>query len=126
MDWSKSKLEWTPKQIENKNQKKSYYPTDMQQIPEHRYQKMLYYAQIYSHLSYGLILWGNKISNTQLTTMQKLQNKAIKLVDLSQTKIESTYKTLEILKLNEAIVLENWKMMHKLEHNRLPGKLPLL
>ena len=69
--------------------------------------KMMYYAQIYSHLSYGLILWGNKISNTQLTTMQKLQNKAIKLVDLSQTKIESTYKTLEILKLNEAIVLEN-------------------
>ena len=87
--------------------------------------KMLYYAQIYSHLSYGLILWGNMISNTQLTMMQKLQNKAIKLVDPSQTKIESTYQTLEILKLNEAIVLANCKMMHKLEHNRLPGKLPL-
>ena len=65
--------------------------------------KMLYYAQIYSHLSYGLILWGNMISNTQLNTMQKLQNQAIRLVDSNQTNVETSYRTLEILKLNEAI-----------------------
>ena len=88
--------------------------------------KMLYYAQIYSHLSYRLILWGNMISNTQLNIMQKLQNQAIKLVDSNQTNVETSYRTLEILKLNEAIKMENCKMMHKLEHNRLPGKLPLL
>ena len=64
---------------------------------------MLYYAQIYSHLSYGLKLWGNIISNTQLITMQKLQNQAIKLVDPNQTNVETSYRTLEILKLKEAI-----------------------
>ena len=87
---------------------------------------MLYYAQIYSHLSYGLILWGNMISNTQLNTMQKLQNQAIRLVDSNQPNVETSYRTLAILKLNEAIKMKNCKMMHKLEHNRLPGKLPLL
>ena len=87
---------------------------------------MLYYAKIYSHLSYGLILWGNMISNTQLNTMQKLQNQAIGLVDSNQPIVETSYKTLGILKLNEAIKMENCKMMHKLEHNKLPGKLPLL
>ena len=88
--------------------------------------KMLYYAQIYSHLSYGLILWGNMVSNTQLTTIQKLQNQAIRLVDSSQHNIERSYKNLGIMKLHEAIKMENCKMMHKLEHHNLPGKLPLL
>ena len=88
--------------------------------------KMLYYAQIYSHLSYGLILWGNMVSNTQLTTIQKLQNQAIRLVDSSQQNIECSYKNLGIMKLYEAIKMENCKMMHKLEHHNLPGKLPLL
>ena len=87
---------------------------------------MLYYAKIYSHLSYGLILWGNMVSNTKLTTIQKLQNQAIRLVDSSQHNIECSYKNLGIRKLYEAIKMENCKMMHKLEHHKLPGKLPLL
>ena len=63
--------------------------------------KMLYYAQIYSHLSYGLILWGNMVSNTQLTSIQKLQNQAIRLVDSSQHNIECSYKNLGIMKLHK-------------------------
>ena len=47
------------------------------------------------------------INNTQLNTMQKLQNQAIRLVDSNQPNIETSYKTLGILKLNEAIKMEN-------------------
>ena len=40
--------------------------------------KILYYAQIYSHLSYGLIIWGNMINSTKMDSLQKLQNKCIR------------------------------------------------
>ena len=88
--------------------------------------KVLYYAKIYSHLSYGITLWGNMISNTQLANLQKLQNKVVQLVDTQQCTIENVYMSQEILKLKEVIKVEHCKLMHKLEHNNLPGKLPNL
>ena len=66
------------------------------------------------------------VSSTQLNAMQKLQNQAVKIVDSNQKNLETTYRIHEILKVNEALRMENCKLMHKLEHNRLPGKLPLL
>ena len=40
----------------------------------------VYYAHIYSHLTYGLILWGNMLNENELTKLQKIQNKCFKLV----------------------------------------------
>ena len=69
---------------------------------------------------------GNIISNTQLNTMQKLQNNALKLIDPNHSSIEKVYKNLKVLKIRESLMIENCKMAHKLEHKKLPGKLPLL
>ena len=88
--------------------------------------KTLYYAQIYSHLSYGITLWGNMVSNIQLLNLQKLKNKAIKIVDTQECSLEKIYIKHEILKIDEIIKVENCKLMYKLEHNILPGKLPTL
>ena len=43
--------------------------------------KLIYYAHIYSHISYCIVVWGNMLSKQELKKLQKLQNKCIDLVD---------------------------------------------
>ena len=88
--------------------------------------KILYYAQIYSHISYGLILWGNIINNTQIGTLQKLQDKVIRLLEPTNKQLRQIYTTLKILKVKDILLMDNCKMIHRLEHNKLPKKLASL
>ena len=85
--------------------------------------KILYYAQIYSHLSYGLPLWGNMVSTTKMDCIQKLQNKCIRKVDIHEKQVEKIYKRHKILRIKDALTLENCKMAYRLEHQMLPIKL---
>ena len=66
--------------------------------------KILYYAQIYSHLSYGIITWGNMIDNTKLVKLNKLHEKAIKLVGLP------------LLRFREILKLQNLKLGHRIRN----------
>ena len=50
-------------------------------LPKHG-MKMLYYAQFYSHLSYGISIWGCMIKKEQLSKISNLQKKAISLINL--------------------------------------------
>ena len=42
---------------------------------------LVYYAHIYSHISYCIRIWGNMISRTQLNQLQIEQNKCIRLIE---------------------------------------------
>ena len=85
--------------------------------------KILYYAQIYSHLSYGIPLWGNMISTTKMDSLQKLQNKCVRKIDTYENQVQKTYQRHKILRVKEALTLENCKMVYRLEHKLLPKKL---
>ena len=41
---------------------------------------LLYFAQIYSHLSYGISIWGNLLNQANMSKLQKLQNKCVSLI----------------------------------------------
>ena len=60
--------------------------------------KLLYYAQIYSRLSYCIVLWGSMLSVELRHKLRALQNKCVKLLNLNKT-TDYSYKKYRILTL---------------------------
>ena len=87
--------------------------------------KVLYYAQIYSHLSYCIVLWGNILSIELHRKLRALQNKCVKLLNLNKT-TDYSYKKYGILTLEHMIDLEQKKLGYKLNHSDLPLNLEKL
>ena len=50
--------------------------------------KTLYYAQINSIIAYGIAMWGPMASHRQLKQIQNQQDKAVKLIDYRQKKVD--------------------------------------
>ena len=82
--------------------------------------KLLYYAQIYSYLNYGIAVWGSMLTAQQLIKLQKLQDKAVKLITNNK---DLNLKSERLLNIKQLIKLENCKMGYKLTHHELPSKL---
>ena len=84
--------------------------------------RLLYFAQIQSHLNYGLALWGNMSSTTLLNKLQKVQNKCINIITGKQVS-QHCYKEPSILRIRELLELENCKLDYKLLHQELPIRI---
>ena len=82
----------------------------------------LYFAQIHSNMTYGLVIWGNMLDKTLLSKLTKLQNKCIKATSPKRPTDQSK-KDLKILNIDELIQLENCKMWQKHKLNLLPDRL---
>ena len=84
--------------------------------------RILYFAQIQSHLMYGLVCWGNMIDSTDLNRLRKIQNSCVRFIDTSKT-LERIYCDNKILTIDKLIVLENAKLWYKFHKNALPQRL---
>ena len=84
----------------------------------------IYYAQIHSHLLYGLIIWGSTFP-TYLKKLITLQNKAVKFICAAKFCDSSSpyYKRLKILKLTDRYKLEVGKFIHANFKKMLPNNL---
>ena len=85
-------------------------------------QKSLYYAQIHSHLQYGIVSWGNMISATEISKLQNIQNKCVGTLSRSENPTE-LFKKFNILQIHDLIFLSNCKLVYKLLNNTLPSRL---
>ena len=90
-------------------------------LPKHG-MKMLYYAQFYSHLSYGISIWGCMIKKEQLNKISNLQRKAISLINLNSS-VDNIMTEEKILSLDEIIKLELLKIGHHLSAGTLAVNL---
>ena len=84
--------------------------------------KILYYAQINSHIAYGISMWGPMVNHCLINQIQNLQDKAVKCIDLRLKKNEM-YCVHKILNIDQMIELELCKLGYRLTNNLLPKLL---
>ena len=84
--------------------------------------KIYYYAHIYSHITYGLVVWGNMTDSSTIKKVQKCIDTCFNLIT-HQTPTIANYKKEKMLRLGELIKLENLKLGYKLEHSLLPSTM---
>ena len=82
---------------------------------------LIYHAHIGSHIQYGITLWGNSASITQIKKVQKIQDSCIRYIKHNQTK-HDLEKPLQILSIESMIALANYRFGYKLMHKLLPTK----
>ena len=84
--------------------------------------KNIYYAHIYSHITYGLAFWGNMIDTVTKVKIQKVINKCFNLITHQKPTFENLNKE-AMLTLNQLITLENQKLGYKLYNDMLPTNI---
>ena len=84
--------------------------------------KLIYYALIYSHLTYGILIWGNMISHSILNKIQKIMNTSFNLIT-GLTPTPENFKKEKIIRLQDLIQLENKQLGYQLERKLLPSNL---
>ena len=82
--------------------------------------KMLYYAQIFSYLCYGISIWGPMATVSLKSRLQKLQTSCLQHVFRCKDVWSKDYNILNISKL---ITLELCKLDYKLINQMLPVQL---
>ena len=90
-------------------------------LTEHA-KRILYFAQIYSVLTYGIVVWGTMINKTRLNDLQQVQDTCVKQLDTKMA-VSDIYKKHQLLKVNEITRLEQLKLGYKLKNNLLPMSL---
>ena len=82
---------------------------------------LLYYSLIHPHLLYALPLWGSSFP-TYLSKLQRLQNKALRIISNSNQLTSATplFHKLEILKITDLYQFEISKLMYLHSKKSLP------
>ena len=69
----------------------------------------IYFAHIYSHLVYGITVWGKMLTKEKLKKLQKIQNNCVN--QLTSKKCNAhTYWELKLLTVEQIIRLYNMKL----------------
>ena len=121
--WLDEHLDWTYhcNTIINKIKRNSYMlRISLNYLTIHAL-KLIYYAQIQSHVQYGLLVWGNQCKESFKTLIQKQMSKCWQLVAKGKKGRQNT--TLSFLTVQDLVKLENFKLGCKVERGLVPAKI---
>ena len=122
--WIDNKLKWrehVQKLLTKLQSKKALLQRSKNLLTAHA-RRILYFAQIQSNLSYGLLIWGSMITKEDFNKLEKMQNKCVQLIEPSK-QLRKIYEDHSILKLENLVKLENAKTWYKYYQNTLPVNL---
>ena len=84
--------------------------------------RSIYFAHVYSHLSYSVLVWGSTIRQGAISELQKCKTHALKQKKPNMG-LREGFKELKIPTVNQLINIELRKFFHKLVHKKLPINL---
>ena len=84
--------------------------------------KLIYYAHIHSHITYGLNVWGGMVTKEVLNKIQKVQNYCMSMIQPNQN-IKTTAKKEKILNISSLIRLEHLKLGYRMLNKSLPPQI---
>ena len=122
--WIDNKLKWrehVQKLLTKLQAKKALLQRSKHLLTTHA-KRILYFAQIQSNLTYGLLIWGSMITKEDFQKLEKIQNKCVQLIE-PRKQLSNIYEDHSILKLESLVKLENAKTWHKYYQNKLPVNL---
>ena len=90
--------------------------------------KMLYYSFFYSHITYGLLLWGPMCTKANHKRIEKSQKRAVRLINNTNYNAHTNplFKASKILKFEDCVQLELCKQGAKFSKNLLPNPVAKL
>ena len=85
----------------------------------------IYYAHIYSHLSYSLVVWGSMLSATLKEDLFRVQKACIRLIHKKKKNapMDELFRKSEILKFPDLIKLELIKFGYRIRNGLLPNPI---
>ena len=88
----------------------------------HRTLLTLYYSLVHSHFLYSLPVWAST-NKTYLTKLQRLQNKALRIISKTRIRdsISQQYYEFQVLKIENLFTFETAKIMHQFTHRKTPS-----
>ena len=87
--------------------------------------KLLYYTHIYSHLVYGIGVWGSMANNTQIKKQIAIQKACVRLVARKKKNhpTNELFQDLQIVNITDMIKIETAKVGHRITTEQYPTPL---